>query len=116
MSGCGLCKPEDCIAPEGWVCKNSGNFYSTGEYSKTLDYFDIHGVSFNQKVDSVKMLLDSNTIQILKVLLTDNDAPAPIDYKTGLDIVHILDFIQSRLSENDNNTQVFHSEGDDAND
>ena len=82
-----------------WV--EDGNFYSTGEYSSTIGFFDIHGVSFNQKVDSVKMQLDPNTIQILKVLLTENDAPVDIDYKTGLDIVYLLDFIQSRLS-NDN--------------
>ena len=91
-----------------WV--KDGNFYSTGEYSSTIDFFDIHGVSFNQKVDSVKMLLDSNTIQILKVLLTDNEAPVDIDYKTGLDIVYLLEFIQSRLS-NDNKNSI--PKGDD---
>lgn len=88
-----------------WVKPEEGNFYSTGEYSQTIDFFNIHGVSFNQKVDSVKMLLDSNTIQILKVLLTDNDAPANIDYKTELNIVHLLDLIQSRLS-NDNKPET----------
>ena len=93
-----------------WV--KDGNFYSTGEYSSTIDFFDIHGVSFNQKVDSVKMLLDSNTIQILKVLLTDNEAPVDIDYKTGLDIVYLLEFIQSRLS-NDNKVQYSIPTGDD---
>lgn len=93
-----------------WV--EDGNFYSTGEYSSTIDFFDIHGASFNQKVDSVKMLLDSNTIQILKVLLTDNEAPVDIDYKTGLDIVYLLDFIQSRLS-NDNKVQYSIPKGDD---
>jgi len=98
---CGSC--ENCIAPEGWVCKSSGNFYSTGEYSRTLEYFGVHGVSFNQKVDSVKMQLDTNTIQILKVLLTDNDAPIKFDSLTDLQIVELLDIIQSRLS-NDNNS------------
>ena len=93
-----------------WV--KDGNFYSTGEYSSTINFFDIHGVSFNQKVDSVKMQLDSNTIQILKVLLTDNEAPVDIDYKTGLDIVYLLDFIQSRLS-NDNKVQYSIPKGDD---
>lgn len=93
---CNSC--EKCIAPEGWVCKDSGNFYTTGEYSRTIDYFDIHGVSFEQKVDSIKSLLDTNTIQILKVLLTESDAPAKMDLETSLNIVHTLDFIQSRLS------------------
>ena len=98
---CNSC--EKCIAPEGWVCKDSGNFYTTGEYSRTIDYFDIHGVSFEQKVDSIKSLLDTNTIQILKVLLTESDAPAKMDLETSLNIVHTLAFIQSRLSNMDDN-------------
>lgn len=103
MSGCGLCKPEECIAPEGWVCKDSGDFYTTGEYARTIDQFDIHGVSFNQKVDSVKHLLDYNTIQILKVLLQDNEHP----YSTwhALEVIYALNIIQSRLS-NDNKTDI----------
>ena len=92
-----------------WV--KDGNFYSTGEYSKTIDFFNIHGASFEQKVDSVKMLLDANTIQILKVLLTDNDAPVFIDYKTELEIVYLLDLIQSRLSP-DNKISI--PKGDDS--
>ena len=100
---CKQCEPGDCIAPEGWVCKDSGNFYSTGEYSRTIDFFNIHGVSFNQKVDSVKQLLDSNTIQILKVLLTDNEAPIRFDSLTDLQIIELLDIIQSRLSNNMDN-------------
>jgi len=101
MSSCGSC--ENCNLETRWVCRKDGNFYTTGEYSRTLEFFDIHGVNFNQRLDSVKMLLDPNTIQILKVLLTDNDAPVDIDYKTGLDIVQLLDFIQSSLSETDKN-------------
>ena len=93
-----------------WIPKNEGNFYSTGEYSRTIDYFDIHGVSFNQKVDSVKSLLDHNTLQILKVLLTESEAPTELDLKTSLNVVATLDFIQSRLS-NDNTTIL--SRGDD---
>lgn len=93
-----------------WIPKNEGNFYSTGEYSKTIDYFDIHGVSFNQKVDSVKSLLDHNTLQILKVLLTESEAPAELDLRTSLNVVATLDFIQSKLS-NDNTTIL--SRGDD---
>lgn len=97
---CGQCKPEDCIAPEGWLCKDSGNFYTTGEYARTVEFFDIHGVSFNQKVDSVKHLLDYNTIQILKVLLQDNEHP----FNTGhaLEVIYALDIIQSRLSTDNN--------------
>ena len=93
---CGQCKPEDCIAPEGWLCKESGNFYTTGEYSRTVEFFDIHGVSFTQKVDSVKHQLDYNTIQILKVLLQDNEHPFSTWH--GLEVIYALDVIQSRLS------------------
>lgn len=92
---------EPCIAPKGWVCKNSGNFYTTGEYSRTIEFFNIHGVSFIQKVDSVKELLDFNTLQICKVLLQEVDAPADLDLENSLKIVASLELIQSRLS-NDN--------------
>ena len=102
---CGQCKPDECVAPKGWVCKDSGDFYTTGEYSKTIDFFNIHGVSFNQKVDSVKSLLDHNTLQILKVLLTEREAPAELDLRTSLNVVATLDFIQSRLS-NDNKATI----------
>lgn len=107
---CGSC--ETCNENTRWVCRKEGNFFSTGEYSNTLEYFDIHGVSFNQKVSSVKMQLDNNTLQILKVLLTDNDAPIKFDSLTDLQIVELLDIIQSRLS-NDNNISI-QSQGDDA--
>lgn len=103
---CFQCEPEDCIAPEGSLCKNSGNFYTTNEYSKTIEYFDIHGVSFSQKVDSVKHLLDYNTIQILKALFADNQCPNDIDYLISLQVYGVLDFIQSRLS-NDNTNENF---------
>ena len=98
---CGQCTPEDCTAPKGWVCKTSGNFYTTGEYSRTIEYFGIHGASFNQKVDSVKMQLDNNTIQILKVLLTEVKAPVKINPLSQIHVIQLLDYIQSRLS-NDN--------------
>ena len=78
-----------------------GNFWSNGEYANTVDFFDIFGVSFKSKVASVKHQLDYNTIQILKVLLTDHQAPADLDLKTSLDVIATLDFIQSQLS-NDN--------------
>ena len=102
---CGQCKPDECVAPKGWVCKDSGDFYTTGEYNKIIDFFNIHGVSFNQKVDSVKSLLDHNTLQILKVLLTEREAPAELDLRTSLNVVATLDFIQSRLS-NDNKATI----------
>ena len=97
---CGQCS--ECIAPEGWVCRESGNFYTTGEYSHTIEFFNIHGVSFNQRIDSVKHLLDNNTLQILKVLLQDIDAPFKLNLPDTLDIIATLDLIQSRLSKNDN--------------
>lgn len=100
---CGQCKPEDCIAPEGWLCKDSGNFYTTGEYARTVEFFDIQGVSFLQKVDSVKHQLDYNTIQILKVLLQDNEHPFSTWH--ALEVIYALDIIQSRLS-NDNNSDA----------
>lgn len=101
MIKCELC--DSCNKDTRWICRKEGNFYSTGEYANTVDFFGIFGVSFKQKVDSVKHELDPNTIQILKVLLTDYQAPAELDLKTSLDVVATLDFIQSRLS-NDNNT------------
>ena len=108
---CFQCEPKDCIAPEKWVCKESGNFYTTGEYHNTVKSYDIHGVSFNQKVDSVKQLLDNDTIQILKVLLTDNEHP--FDYTTGLEIIYALQIIQSRLStDNKICNKSYHSRGD----
>ena len=101
MSTCNLCK--ECNENARWICHKEGNFFSTGEYSSTIEFFNMHGVSFNQKVDSVKQLLDSNTIQILKVLLTDNEAPIRFDSLTDLQIVELLDIIQSRLSNNMDN-------------
>lgn len=116
---CNQCAPEDCIAPKGWLCKESGNFYTTGEYARTVDFFDIHGVSFNQKVDSVKHLLDYNTIQILKVLLQDNEHPYS-NYH-ALKVIYALNTIQSRLStDNNNENKVFNNSetihGSDKND
>ena len=95
-----------CSQKLGYVCKRDGDFYSTGEYSRTIEYFDIHGVSFNQKVDSVKMQLDNNTLQILKVLLTEINAPVKIDPLSQIYVVQLLDFIQSRLSNDNKNTTI----------
>lgn len=88
---------------KSWV--SDGNFYTTGEYAKTLEDFDIFGVSFKSKVDSVINQLDYDTLQILKVLLTDYQAPADLDLRSSLNVVATLDFIQSRLS-NDNKTET----------
>ena len=104
---CGSCAT--CNHETRWVCRKEGNFYSSGEYSRTLDFFNIHGVSFNQKVDSVKMLLDTNTIQILKVLLTDNEAPVQFDSLTDLQIVELLEIIQSKLSNDNNSDERFNN-------
>ena len=102
MNGsCGSCVK--CNDDTRFTCRKEGNFYTTGEYSRTLEFFNVHGVSFNQKVESVKMLLDNNTLQILKVLLTESDAPCKLDLETSINIVATLDLIQSRLS-NDNKT------------
>ena len=101
MNSCGSCVK--CNDDTRFTCRKEGNFYTTGEYSRTLEFFNVHGVSFNQKVESVKMLLDVNTLQILKVLLTESDAPCKLDLETSLNIVATLDLIQSRLS-NDNKT------------
>ena len=107
------CKSCDvCTAPKGYVCKSSGNFFTTGEYANTVEFFDIFGVSFKSKVDSIKHELDYNTLQILKVLLTDYHAPAQLDLKTSLDVVATLDFIQSRLST-DNKQSIPTIPGDD---
>lgn len=111
MNSCGSCA--DCNLETRWVCRKDGNFYTTGEYSRTLDYFGIQGVTFNQRLDSCKMQLDTNTIQILKALLVDIDAPQDFDYETELQIVQLLDFIQSKLSEDNNNSEIksFNSPG-----
>lgn len=108
---CGQCKPEDCIAPKGWVCKDSGDFFTTGDYSNSLTEFDIHGVTYNQKIDSVADKLDQDTIRILKVLICDSNR---WDYPTSMEIVFLLDEILSRLSfDNKNYSYV---PGDDTND
>ena len=91
----------ECGQQNGYICKLDGDFFTTGEYAKTLEEFQIHGVNFNQKVDSVKSQLDYDTIQILKALFADNDCPNGIDYLICLQICKTLNLIQSRLS-NDN--------------
>lgn len=99
---------EPCTARPGFVCH--GDFITTGEWASLVEYFDVHGVSFNQKVDSVKLQLDINTIQIIKVLICESNW---WDYSTTMEIIHLLDkIIDSRLSnDNKNNSYV---KGDDA--
>ena len=88
----------ECIAPEGFVCH--GNFYTNGEYHRIVKEYSIHGVSFNQKIESVKESLDWDTLEILKVLLQETDM-IPFNYETTLEIIAKIELIESRLS-NDN--------------
>lgn len=86
-----------CNKTEGFICKRDGNFYTTGEHSRIIREYDIHGVSFEQKIDSVKEHLDHDTIRILKVLLQDNDAPVTYDTFTALEVIEALDTIEERI-------------------
>ena len=106
MKGCGLCADNECIAPEGWVCMKSGDFFTTGEYSRTIKEFDIHGVSFNQEIDSVASKLDVDTIRILKVLICDSNR---WNYPTTMMIMFLLDEIMSRLSTDNKENEVFNN-------
>ena len=102
MENCEVCK-----ANHGFICH--GDFYTTGDYANLIKEFDIHGVSFNQKIDSVTSKLDVDTIRILKVLICDSNR---FDYTSSMEIMFLLDEIISRLSD-DNNSYV---PGDDTND
>lgn len=106
MKGCGLCADKDCVAPEGWVCMKSGDFFTTGEYSRTIKEFDIHGVSFNQEIDSVSSKLDVDTIRILKVLICDSNR---WEYPTVMEIMFLLDEIKSKLSNDNTENEVFNN-------
>ena len=106
MKGCGACADNECVAPEGWVCMKSGDFFTTGEWANLREYFNIHGVSFNQKIDSVKQLLDLNTILILKVLICDSNR---WDYPTSMEIMFLLDEIISKLSTDNKENIVFNN-------
>ena len=97
MENCEVCK-----ANPGYICH--GDFYTTGEYSSLIKEFDVHGVSFNQKIDSVASDLDVDTIRILKVLICDSNR---FDYPTSMEIMFLFDEIISRLStDNKNNSYV----------
>ena len=106
MKGCGLCADNECVAPEGWVCMKSGDFFTTGEYSRTIKEHDIHGVSFNQEIDSVASKLDVDTIRILKVLICDSNR---WDYPTTMEIMFLLDEIISKLSTDNTENIVFNN-------
>ena len=102
MENCNPCK-----ARPNYICH--GDFYTTGEYGSILNEFGIHGVTLNQKIDSVKELLDENTLKIIKVFICDSNR---WPYSTDMEIVFLLDEIISRLSD-DNNSYV---PGDDTHD
>lgn len=103
---------EVCNKDTRFVCRLDGNFFTTGEYSRIINEFNIHGVSLNQKINSVKHHLDTDTIEILKALFSENEAPINFDYVTTLQIVEALDFIQSRLSTDNKINNSYHSRGD----
>ena len=105
MKGCGLCADNECVAPEGWVCMKSGDFFTTGEYSRTIKEYDIHGVSYNQEIDSVASQLDVDTIRILKVLICDSNR---WNYPTVMEVMFLLDEIMSRSTDNKEN-EVFNN-------
>ena len=109
MKGCGLCADNECMAPKGWVCMKSGDFFTTGEYSRTIKEFDIHGVSFNQEIDSVSSQLAMDTIRILKVLICDSNR---WDYPTTMEVMFLLDEIKSRLSNDNKINNSYHSGSD----
>lgn len=96
------CTP--CKARPNYVCH--GDFFTTGEYASLIHEFDIHGVTSNQKIDSIKDKLDADTIRILKVLICDSNR---WDYSTNMEIMYLLDEIISRLSIDNNETTSFNS-------
>ena len=96
MENCEVCK-----ANPGYICH--GDFYTTGDYANLIKEFDIHGVSFNQKIDSVASKLDVDTIRILKVLVCDSNR---FDYTTSMEIMFLFDEIISKLSTDNKNSYV----------
>lgn len=92
---CDKCKT--CNKSEGFICKRDGNFYTTGEFARIVEEYDISGVTFEQKIESVKEHLDLDTIKILKVLLQDNDAPCTYLMHTALEIINVLNTIEKNL-------------------
>lgn len=105
---------EPCTANPGYICH--GDFFTTGEYAALLKDYDVHGVSLNQKIDSVKPLLDLDTILLLKVLICDSNRWS---YSTNMEIMCLLDEIVSRLSTDNNENEVFNNSyhsGSDKND
>lgn len=100
------CNP--CKANPGFICH--GDFITTGEWARLIEYFDIHGVSFNQKVESVAPQIDVNTLQIMKVLICESNR---WDYTTIMELVYLLDEIISRLSTDNKNNSYVTGEGTD---
>lgn len=94
MSCSEKCQP--CKANQGYVCH--GDFFTTGEYSNLIKEFDVHGVSFNQKLDSVVSKIDVDTVNLLKVLICDSNR---WDYPTSMEIICLLDEISSLVGGND---------------
>ena len=95
MGNCDNC--ESCNKPQGYICKLDGDFYTTGEFARIVDEYNITGVSFAQKIESVKEYLDTDTIRILKVLLQDNDAPCTYLHHTALEIINVLNTVEKNL-------------------
>lgn len=89
------CSP--CNKDTRFVCKKEGNFYTTGEYSRIISEYDISGVTFEQKIESCKKFLDLDTINILKILLQENDAPVTYDTFTALEIIGALESIEETI-------------------
>ena len=58
----------------------------------------VHGVSFNQKLDSVVSKIDVDTVNLLKVLICDSNR---WDYPTSMEIICLLDEISSLVGGND---------------
>ena len=82
MSCSEKCQP--CKANQGYVCHG--------------DFFTIHGISFNQKLDSVISKIDVDTVNLLKVLICDSNR---WDYPTSMEIISLLDEISSLVGGND---------------
>ena len=95
-SSAGNCvEHKECTQKQGYTCKLDGNFYTTGEYSKIVKEYDISGVTFDQRIESVMKKLDEDTIKILKVLLQDDDSYFSFDLRTNLEIIAKLEYIKN---------------------
>lgn len=93
---CRSCEP--CNVNNEFVCKESGNFYTTGEYHRITSKYNITGDSLYEQIQSVKTVLDYDTLEILKVLLQDNDIPCSHDLQTDLETIANISFIQECIN------------------